>query len=141
MPLLGFIIGARFGRYVAAWDHFIAFGLLTALGLKMLHEARNAGEDEIGHDDDALFSARTLVVLGIATSIDAFVVGVTLPMLNAPLVLSLVTIGVTTALLSALGLYLGRRFGAMLGKRLDAFGGLVLIALGTKILVEHLSQG
>ena len=77
-------------------------------------------------------------MLAIATSIDALAVGVTLPMLDAPLLLSVVTIGVTTAVLSALGLFAGRRFGALLGKRLDVAGGLVLIGLGVKILVEHL---
>lgn len=141
MPLIGYAVGARFGRYVAAWDHFIAFGLLCALGLKMLNDARSAGEETLTHDDGALFSLRTLLLLGVATSIDALAVGVTLPMLNAPLALTIVTIFVTTAALSALGLYLGRHFGAMLGKRLDVFGGLVLIGLGTKILFEHLRDG
>jgi putative Mn2+ efflux pump MntP len=79
-----------------------------------------------------------MIVLGIATSIDALAVGVTLPMLGAKLLLSLTTIGVTAAVLSVLGLFAGRRFGALLGKRLDIFGGLVLIGLGCKILVEHL---
>jgi putative Mn2+ efflux pump MntP len=79
-----------------------------------------------------------MLVLAVATSIDAFAVGITLPMLNAPFVLSLVAIGVTTALLSALGLLVGRRFGAMLGRSLDIAGGLILIGLGVKILVEHL---
>lgn len=138
MPLLGWLIGARVGHLVAAWDHYIAFALLSGLGVKMLYDARDAGEEALEHDDRVLFSAKALAVLGLATSIDAFAVGLTLPMLGAPLVLSLVTIGVTTALLSALGLYLGRRFGALLGKRLDVFGGLVLIGLGTKILIEHL---
>jgi putative Mn2+ efflux pump MntP len=88
-----------------------------------------------------VFALRVMLVLAIATSVDAFAVGVMLPMLEAPLGLSLVTIGTTTALLSVLGLYAGRRFGAMLGRRLDAFGGLVLIGLGVKILVEHLVAG
>jgi manganese efflux pump family protein len=79
-------------------------------------------------------------VLAVATSIDALAVGITLPMLGAPLVLSVVTIGVTTAVLSGLGLFAGRRFGALLGKRMEAVGGLVLIALGTKILVDHLGS-
>ena len=82
-----------------------------------------------------------LAVLAIATSIDALAVGVTLPMLGAPLLTTVITIGVTTAVLSAVGLFAGRRFGAMLGPRLDIVGGLVLIGLGVKILVEHLSAG
>lgn len=88
-----------------------------------------------------LFGYKVMLLLAIATSIDALAVGITLPMLNAPFVLSLLTIGVTTAVLSALGLFAGRRFGAVLGQRLDVIGGLTLIGLGAKILVEHLVQG
>ena len=79
-----------------------------------------------------------MLLLAIATSIDALAVGVTLPMLGAPLLLSLVTIGVTTAVLSVAGLFAGRRFGARLGPRLDVAGGLLLIGLGTSILIQHL---
>ena len=138
MPLLGWLIGDQLGELVQTWDHWIAFGLLGAIGGKMLWEAF-AAEDE--HEEAKAsdpFGLKLMLVLAIATSIDALAVGVTLPMLGAPIVLSVVTIGVTTALLSALGLFAGRRFGEVLGKRLDIAGGLVLIGLGTKILVEHL---
>ncbi|WP_437288724.1 manganese efflux pump MntP [Sorangium sp. So ce406] len=138
MPLIGWLLGARVGPLVQAWDHWIAFGLLGAIGGKMLWEARaNADDDEDDTPKD-LFALKVMFVLAIATSIDALAIGFTLPMLNAPLALSLVTIGITTAVLSAIGLYAGRRFGAMLGKRLDAAGGVVLIGLGVKILIEHL---
>jgi putative Mn2+ efflux pump MntP len=80
-----------------------------------------------------------MLVLALATSIDALAAGTTLPLLDAPFVLSLATIGVTTALLSVAGLFAGRRLGAMLGARLDLVGGLVLIGLGVQILVEHLT--
>lgn len=140
MPLLGWLLGSRLGPLVAAWDHWIAFLLLGGIGLKMLHEARAGdGDGKPEQDDDALFGIKVMFVLAIATSIDAFAVGITLPLLGAPLVLSLATIGVTTALLSALGVVAGRRFGAMLGRGLDAFGGVVLLLLGTKILIEHLT--
>ena len=138
MPLVGWTLGQRLGPMVAAWDHWIAFVLLVGIGAKMLWEARASAADAAETRD--LFALREMFVLAIATSVDAFVVGVMLPMLDAPLVLSLVTIGVVTATLSVLGLYAGRRFGAMLGRRLDAVGGLVLVGLGVKILVEHLSQ-
>ncbi len=137
MPLVGWVVGSRIGPLVQAWDHWIAFVLLGLVGGKMLWEARGGHEEEAKPAVD-LYGMRVMLVLALATSIDALAVGVTLPMLDAPLVLSLVTIGVTTAVLSALGLFLGRRFGAMLGKRLDVAGGLVLIGLGVKILVEHL---
>ncbi|WP_437721746.1 manganese efflux pump MntP [Sorangium sp. So ce861] len=137
MPLIGWLLGARVGPLVQAWDHWIAFGLLGAIGGKMLWEARAGGDDD-GDAPKDLFALKVMFVLAIATSIDALAIGFTLPMLNAPLALSLVTIGITTAVLSAIGLFAGRRFGAMLGKRLDVAGGVVLIGLGVKILIEHL---
>jgi manganese efflux pump family protein len=138
MPLIGWLIGNQFGELVQAWDHWIAFGLLGLIGGKILWEAFAAkGERQEAKARDP-FALRLMLVLAIATSIDALAVGVTLPVLNAPLLLSVVTIGVTTALLSALGLFAGRRFGDVLGKRLDIAGGLVLLGLGTKILIEHL---
>lgn len=133
MPLIGWFVGSRVGSLVAAWDHWIAFVILAIVGGKMIWEAVTPGETV-----DADFGLKVLVMLAIATSIDALAVGLTLPMLDAPLLLSIVTIGVTTALLSAAGLYVGRRLGSMVGKRFDLVGGLVLVGLGTKILVEHL---
>lgn len=143
MPVLGWLLGKQLGPVVERWDHWIAFGLLVGLGLKMLHEARQGAEipddDEASHD--RLFALHPMLVLGVATSIDAFAVGITLPMLDAPFAVSIITIGVTTAVCSALGVYAGRRFGALLGKRLDVFGGLALIVLGTWILIDHLTGG
>jgi len=140
MPLVGWFVGAELGPNIQAWDHWIAFVLLSAIGGKMLWEARaGAGAEAPVAAESELFRFDVLLGLAVATSIDALAVGVTLPMLNAPFAGSLVTIGVTTALLSALGLVAGRRAGAALGRRLDLFGGAVLIGLGLKILVEHLS--
>jgi manganese efflux pump family protein len=136
MPLLGWWLGVGLGPLVAAWDHWVAFVLLGGIGGKMLWEARGADAPERIEGDP--FALRVMIVLGIATSIDALAVGVTLPMLGAKLLLSLATIGITAAVLSVLALFAGRRFGALLGKRLDIFGGVVLIGLGCKILVEHL---
>ena len=137
MPLLGWVIGAQLGPTVQAWDHWIAFVLLAGIGGKMLWEARSEKDQEAPPTD--LYGWKVMLLLAVATSIDALAVGVTLPMLDAPLLLSILTIGVTTAVLSALGLFAGRRFGALLGKRLDVAGGVMLIGLGVKILVEHLS--
>ncbi len=138
MPLLGWIAGSRIGPLVEAWDHWIAFGVLSALGAKMLWEARGAPDGDPASGSEP-FAIGGLLMLAMATSIDALAVGITLPMLGAPLGLSLVTIGVTTAVLSALGLHAGRGLGAAVGRRLDVFGGLVLIGLGVKILAEHLT--
>lgn len=133
MPLLGWLLGSAVGGAVDAWAHWIAFALLSVLGGKMLWEARSQKDEEEAPQTD-LFGHRTMLGLAIATSIDALVVGVTLPMLHAPLVLTISTIGIVTAALSALGLGLGRRLGSMLGKRLDLVGGVVLIALGISML-------
>jgi len=137
MPLLGWVLGSRIGPAVQAWSHWIAFVLLGGIGAKMLWESRGRNDETDAARTD-LFDVRVMLVLAIATSIDALAAGVTLPMLHAPLLLSLVTIGITTAVLSALGLFAGRKFGAVLGKRLDIAGGVVLIGLGIKILVDHL---
>lgn len=141
MPLLGWALGATVGRFVEAWDHWIAFALLGAIGGKMVHEAwtKNAEDDDEPRDERALFGLRVMLLLAVATSIDAFAVGITLPMLRAPLLPTIATIGVTTALCSVLGLALGRRLGSVFGKRLDLVGGLALIGLGAKILIEHLT--
>ncbi|MCB9529654.1 MAG: manganese efflux pump [Myxococcales bacterium] len=141
MPLLGWLLGAAIGPLVERYDHWIAFTLLAAIGGKMTWEALRAdpadADEPLAPGDP--FAPRLMLLLAIATSVDAFAVGITLPLLGAPLVLSLATIGLTTALLSVAGLHAGRRFGALLGPRLDLIGGLVLIGLGVKILVEHLS--
>lgn len=140
MPLGGFLLGSTFGHVVEAWDHWIAFGLLGAIGGKMLVEAiRGPGEEEAAAPDVEPFAFRVMLPLAIATSIDAFAAGITLPLIAAPPVVSVLSIGVVTGGLSALGLALGRRFGSMLGRRLDAVGGVVLVLLGVKVLVEHLS--
>lgn len=137
MPLVGGWIGRWWGPWIAAWDHWIAFGLLTALGIKMLREAFAESEGEAAAADP--FDLRIMLTLAIATSVDAFAVGIMLPVLKAPMLLSLLTIGSVTALLSMGGLIAGRRFGALLGKRFDVAGGVVLVGLGIKILIEHLS--
>jgi putative Mn2+ efflux pump MntP len=142
MPALGFFVGNAFGRAVQAWDHWIAFVLLAAIGGKMLWEAFFAKPDIEANVDTSknVFGIRVLVVLAIATSIDALAAGLTLPILNAPLALSLLTIGVTTTVLSAVGVCVGRRLGSLVGKQLEIFGGLVLVGLGFKILLEHLQH-
>jgi putative Mn2+ efflux pump MntP len=132
MPLLGGLLGASAGSYVEAFDHWIAFVLLTAIGAHMLWEARET--KEVADD----FSITKVLALGVATSIDAFAAGITLPLMDLPLVVSIATIGVTTFVLSALGALAGRTFGSALGKRLEIVGGVALIALGAKIVLEHL---
>jgi putative Mn2+ efflux pump MntP len=141
MPALGYALGASVGRWIAAWDHWAVFVLLGGLGIRMLHEAfAHAPEQPAARSGGDPFALPVLVTLAVATSIDALAAGITLPLLQAPLISSCATIGVITALLSVAGLYVGRHFGGALGRRLDVAGGLALIALGTKTLIEHLWQ-
>lgn len=140
MPLFGWLMGSRLGKFVAAWDHWLIFALLGGIGGKMLWEALHP-QAEARLSEDEAFGIKVMLLLAIATSIDAFAAGIALPLLNAPLGVSLLAIGLTTAALSTLGLFAGHRFGSALGSRLDALGGLLLIGLGTKTLIEHLSAG
>lgn len=138
MPLIGWALGAAVGPLVERWDHWIAFALLAVIGGKMIKEAFGPPEADDTRPADA-FQLRLLLVLAVATSIDALAVGVTLPMLNAPMALTLSSIGVVAATGAVAGVFLGRRFGALVGRRLDVLGGLVLIGLGTRILLSHLT--
>lgn len=136
MPVLGFLLGASIGPMVERWDHWIAFALLGGIGGKMILEAiRGEGEEEAKGDP---FRWGVLFGLAVATSVDSFAAGIVLPMMEAPLFFSILLIGATAALLTALGLLAGRRFGTLLGRRLDALGGVVLLGLAVKTLVEHL---
>lgn len=137
MPALGWALGDRLGPIFARWDHWVAFGLLAALGGKMLLDAvRDDGAPLDGRDDQALFGWRVLLVLAVATSIDAFAAGITLPLFGPPAI-SIALIGGVTAVLSAAGVLAGRQLGGHAGRRLDVLGGVVLIGLGAKILLEH----
>ena len=139
MSALGWALGQTAAAFVARWSHWIAFVLLAFIGGKMLYEARSAGP---GEDGDAVpaepFRWGLLFPLAVATSIDALAAGVTLPMLEPAPAVSLAVIGVVTAVCSAAGVLLGRRLGARAGGRLDLLGGLVLIGLGVKLLVDGL---
>lgn len=131
MPLIGWGIGTVALAYVAAVDHWIAFGLLAFLGMRMLRG--DVGEDEASQ----ALTGKALLIAGVATSIDALAAGITLPTLDvAPLVAGLV-IGVVTLLLSAAGVGLGRIAGDRWGEWAERAGGVILIALGVKILAEH----
>lgn len=134
MTLGGWALGSLVGRWIEAWDHWIAFALLGAIGAKMLHDAYTGEPGE-----RRALTLLTLLALAFATSVDALAAGVTLPALGVPIAASIVTIGVVTGVLSGAGFAAGRQLGAAIGPRLEMLGGVVLIALGAKILIEHLS--
>ena len=140
MPLLGWLAGHRLGPLLEDWDHWVAFGLLTAIGGKMAWEGlRGGGEAGEAPPDSASFRWRVLLPLALATSIDALAVGLAFPLMDAPVGPAVGVIGVVTAALSAAGVYAGRRFGARLGARLDVAGGLVLFFIGLRILLQHVT--
>ena len=134
MPLVGYACGVSFAEAVASIDHWIAFVLLAIIGGKMVRDAL-AGEEE---SSDADFSVRTMFLLAVATSIDALAVGVSFAFLHVDLTRSVITIGLTTALFSAAGVQIGHLFGNRWRSHAELLGGVVLISMGLKILVEHL---
>jgi putative Mn2+ efflux pump MntP len=137
MPILGWLAGLTFARWITGIDHWIAFGLLAAIGGKMIYEALWGDEEKRAATDAT--RGFSLVVLSVATSIDALAVGLSLALLGVQIWYPAVIIGVVAFAFTAVGLHIGRRFGALLGKRMEIVGGLILIGIGVRILVEHLS--
>ncbi len=140
MPLIGFLLGALFADAIVAFDHWVAFGLLALIGVNMLREAFGS-DDECGccENQDADLSVKTMFVMAVATSIDALAVGISLAMAgNVNIVTAVLLIGITTFCLSAVGVKVGSIFGDRFEKKAQIAGGVILILLGTKILLEHL---
>ncbi|MDO9457114.1 manganese efflux pump MntP family protein [Nocardioides sp.] len=136
MPVLGWLLGIGLRDYVTEVDHWIAFVLLGLIGVNMIREALSDDEDEEG--DDGRIPLRELLVLGVATSIDALAVGITLAFVDVSIVGAAALIGVVTFALSLVGVYLGHRAGARFRGPAEVVGGLILIGIGTKILLDHL---
>ncbi len=132
MPIIGWAAGRAAVGWVQAYDHWIAFGLLAFIGAKMVYESL-AGRPPDERGDPT--RGASLVLLSIATSIDALAVGVSLAMLRVPIVFPSVVIGLVCGLLSMVGVRLGRKVGLLVGKRIELAGGLALIAIGVKILI------
>ena len=134
MPLIGYLLGTQFESVITSVDHWIAFGLLAFIGGNMIREALGREEEKL---DDS-FSFRTMMTLAVATSIDALAMGVTFAFLRVDIVPAVLLIGATTFVLSAVGLKVGNVFGAKYKARAELFGGVVLVLMGLKILLEHL---
>jgi putative Mn2+ efflux pump MntP len=139
-PVIGWALGHWAAPYVQAWDHWIAFTLLGVLGLRMMREGLS-GADEAEDDKPTSHSFWLLAVAGFATSIDAMTVGVGLAFIDANIVTTAGAIGLSTFLMVTIGVMVGRGLGKLVGKRAEFVGGLVLIAIGSLILYEHLGQG
>ncbi len=140
MPLLGYLLGVQFKEYITSIDHWIAFILLGLIGFNMLLESRK--QEDIGQETDldstVAFSVTCMLPLAIATSIDALAVGVTLAFLEVQVLPAISFIGIVTFLLSVLGIRIGNIFGIRYKAKAEMAGGLILICMGFKILLEHL---
>ena len=137
MPILGWGLGRSVSGLITAWDHWVAFGLLTFVGVKAIHEALAGKKQRASRADPT--RGLSLVMLSVATSIDALAVGLSFAMLGVSIWYPSVIIGFTTGGITVLGMILGGRLGAHFGRRIEILGGLVLIGIGVKILVQHLA--
>ena len=135
MPLIGYILGVGFEESIKFIDHWIAFGLLAFIGGNMIKEALSKKEDD---EVDDKVDFKTMIVLAIATSIDALAVGVTFAFLNVNIILAVSLIAIITFIISCIGVKLGNVFGDKYEKKAELAGGIVLILIGLKILLEHL---
>ena len=139
MPLIGYFLGTRFQRYIQSIDHWIAFGLLVFIGGQMIFEVFKGGEEALDEDGDKL-QLKQLFILAIATSIDALAVGITFALLDGGvgIIASVLMIGIVTFIISFAGVIIGNRFGNKYESKAQLAGGIILVLIGLKILLEHM---
>ena len=135
MPLIGWLLGVKFTNSIKWIDHWIAFGLLGFIGGKMIYESLTGDEEE---ENEVDFSNKKFLILAIATSIDALAVGVSFAFLSVNIISSAIIIACTTFVLSFAAVYVGRVFGKVLKSKSELIGGIILVIMGIKILIEHL---
>jgi putative Mn2+ efflux pump MntP len=135
MTALGWIVGETVVNYIKEYDHWIAFLLLGYVGFNLIRAGFKKGGQAFTQDPS---TGRVLVLLSFATSIDAFAVGLSINLLQIPILLSVITIGLVAFLLSAIGLFAGVRLGETFGKRMEILGGAILIGIGIRVLITHL---
>jgi putative Mn2+ efflux pump MntP len=135
MPLIGSLAGLSFKDYITGYDHWIAFTLLAAVGGKMIYESFKIKPVKENPDPSNVF---VLLVLSVATSIDALAIGITLSLITSSIIVAVIIIGLITFGLSYAGVLIGKKFGHFFENKIEAFGGFVLIGIGVKILCEHL---
>ncbi len=135
MPLIGWALGYGFRNLISRFDHWIAFGLLFAIGAKMIYESFRKDTDKKKKD---ILNNYTLFLLAIATSIDALIVGMSFAFIDVPLIYSILIIGAFAFLLSVIGYFIGNKVGNFIKSKIEIVGGVILIGIGVKILIEHL---
>lgn len=136
MPLIGYFLGKQFEQYIVSFDHWVAFALLAFIGGKMIYEAIKG--DDCEECKEERFSFKELTMMAIATSIDALAVGITFAFLKVSIWLSILLIGSITFVLSGTGVFIGHQFGARYQSKAELLGGVILVLIGCKILLEHL---
>lgn len=135
MPLIGWSVGFYMKNIIETFDHWVAFGLLLVIGVKMLIEAAKDSSDKKQYDTNSLW---VMLTLAVATSIDALAVGLSFAFLEIPILLAIAIIGLITFIISFTGVHLGKKFCYLLGNKAEIAGGIILIAIGMRILIEHL---
>ncbi|WP_154530182.1 manganese efflux pump MntP [Inconstantimicrobium porci] len=137
MPVIGYLLGVKFTKYIESVDHWIAFVLLAVIGVNMIREALSGDDDKEEMPADYL-NHKKFVMLAIATSIDALAVGVSFAFLSVNIISSAVTIGITTFLFSVAAVVIGKKIGEIIKNKAEILGGVILIIIGIKILLEHI---
>lgn len=137
MPLIGWGTGTLFTVYIKQYDHWVAFILLSGVSLKMLHEAYTAPDGSV----KSCLDPRVLIIMSIATSIDALAIGISFSVLHIAIIKPIIIIGVITFFICLGGIYIANRLGNILGKRFEYAGAFILFIIGSKILIEHLVKG
>jgi len=135
MPLIGWILGKGFEAYIKSIDHWVAFGLLLFIGGKMAYESFKSDDDE---ECCSKFDIKELLIMAIATSIDALAVGIAFALKEINIFVAIAVIGIVTFIISALGVFIGHKFGAVYKSKAELAGGIILMLIGTKILLEDL---
>ncbi len=135
MPIIGYLAGLSVREYIQNYDHWIAFGILSAVGGKMIYESLKIESVEKNMDPSNIF---VLLALSVATSIDALAIGITLSLITNSIIIAVIIIGLVTFVLSYLGIIIGKKFGHFFENKIEALGGIILIGLGLKILYGHL---
>jgi len=140
MPIIGFFLGTQFKDQITSIDHWIAFILLSFIGGKMILEAvKEWNEEDIVEVKDQPLDHRNMLVLAVATSIDALAVGITFAFLDTPILEAITIIGITTMVISIVGVVIGNYFGGKYKHKAELVGGIILVLLGIRILIQHLS--
>jgi len=135
MPVIGWLAGLSIHSFISDVDHWVAFGLLSVIGLRMIYVSLKESDGKNGIDP---LNIHVLLVLSVATSIDALAVGISFAFLHVSIITPVIVIGIITFFLSFIGVFIGNKVGQLFSKKIEIIGGIILISIGIKILVEHL---